>query len=48
LPVVNQNGYIYPTVYPYVDFEEQKFIWDEDSQYFVYNNNPNGQAEVWH
>lgn len=48
LPVVNQNGYIYPTIYPYVDFEEQKFIWDEDSQYFVYNNNPNGQAEVWH
>ena len=48
LPVVNQNGYIYPTIYPYVDFEEQKFIWDEDSQYFVYNNNPNWQAEVWH
>ena len=48
LPVVNQNGYIYPTIYPYVDFEEQKFIWDENSQYFVYNNNPNWQAEVWH
>ena len=48
LPVVNQNWYIYPTIYPYVDFEEQKFIWDDESQYFVYNNNPNWQAEIWH
>ena len=48
LPVVNQNWYIYPTIYPYVDFEEQKFIWDEENQYFVYNNNPNWQAEIWH
>ena len=38
LPVVNQNWYIFPTIYPYVDFEEQKFIWDDDSKYFVYNN----------
>ena len=48
LPVVNQDWYIYPTIYPYVDFEEQKFIWDEESKYFVYNNNPNWQAEIWH
>lgn len=48
LPVVNQEWYIFPTIYPYVDFEEQKFIWDEDSKYFVYNNNPNWQAEIWH
>jgi hypothetical protein len=38
--VVNQDGYIYPTVYPYVDFEEQKFIWNEKTGYFVYNDNP--------
>ncbi len=48
LPVVNQNWYIYPTIYPYVDFEEQKFIWDDETKYFVYNNNPNWQAEIWH
>ena len=48
LPVVNQDWYIFPTIYPYVDFEEQKFIWDESSKYFVYNNNPNWQAEIWH
>ena len=48
LPVVNQDGYIYPTVYPYVDFEEQKFIWNDKTKYFVYNDNPNWQAEIWH
>ena len=48
LPVVNQDWYIFPTIYPYVDFDEQKFIWDENSKYFVYNNNPNWQAEIWH
>jgi hypothetical protein len=40
LPVVNQDGFIYPTIYPYVDFEKQKFIWDDDIKYFVYNNKP--------
>ena len=48
LPVVNQDGYVFPTVYPYVDFEDQKYIWDEDSQYFVPNDNPAWQAEIWH
>ena len=48
LPVVNQNWYIFPTIYPYVDFEEQKFIRDEESKYFVYNNNSKWQAEIWH
>ena len=48
LPVVNQDGFIYPTVYPYVDFDEQKFIWDDDLKYFVYNDNPKWQPEVWH
>ena len=48
LPVVNQDWYIFPTVYPYVDFENQKYIRDEASQYFVPNDNPWWQAEIWH
>jgi len=48
LPVVNQDSYVFPTVFPYVDFENQKYIWDEDSQYFVPNWNPWWQAEIWH
>jgi hypothetical protein len=31
-----------------VDFEEQEFIYDANKQFFVYNDNPNGQAEIWH
>lgn len=48
LPVVNQNWYIFPTVYPYVDFEDQKYVWDPVSEYFVSNDNPSWQAEIWH
>ena len=48
LPVVNQNWYIFPTVYPYVDFEDQKYVWDSDSEYFVPNGNSAWQAEIWH
>lgn len=48
LPVVENNGYIYPSIYPYVDFEHQQFIYNTKKKFFVYNNNPNGQAEIWH
>ena len=48
LPVINQDGYVFPSVYPYVDFENQKYVRDADSQYFVPNGNPNWQAEIWH
>ena len=48
LPVVNQDWYIFPTVYPYVDFENQKYIWDPSSKYFVPNWNLWWQAEIWH
>ena len=48
LPVVNQDWYIFPTVYPYVDFENQKYIWDSETEYFVPNGNPAWQAEIWH
>ena len=48
LPVVNQDGYIFPTVYPYVDFENQKYVWDDNSKYFVPNGNVDWQAEIWH
>lgn len=48
LPVVQDKGFVYPSIYPYVDFEKQKFIYDFHTQFFVPNNNPNGQAEIWH
>lgn len=48
LPVINQNGYFFPSIYPYVDFIEQKYIWDEEQQFFIPNNNTAWQAEIWH
>ena len=48
LPVVEQNGFIYPSIYPYVDFEHQQFVYNANQDYFVYNNVPNGQPEIWH
>ena len=48
LPVVNQDWYIFPTVYPYVDFENQKYIWDTDIEYFVPDDKPEWQAEIRH
>lgn len=48
LPVINLNGYIFPSIYPYVDFREQKYVYDPLSGYFVSNEGQLGQAEVWH
>lgn len=48
LPVIQDNGYMYPSIFPYVDFEKQQFVFDQNKNFFVPNNNPNGQAEIWH
>lgn len=48
LPVVQNNGFVYPSIFPYVDFEQQEFIYDTNKKFFVYNDNPNGQAEIRH
>ncbi|MDR0650297.1 MAG: hypothetical protein LBG59_02580 [Candidatus Peribacteria bacterium] len=48
LPVINQDGYIFPSIYPYVDFVEQKYLRDPTDQYFIPNGNEKGQAEIWH
>ena len=48
LPVINQEGYIFPSIYPYVDFIDQKYLRDPVDEYFVPGKNPNGQAEVRH
>ena len=47
LPVVLDNGYMYPSIYPYVDFEKQQFVFDQTKNFFI-PNKKNGQAEIWH
>lgn len=48
LPVINQNGYLFPSIYPYVDFIDQKYIWDDEEKFFIPNWNNAWQAEIWH
>ncbi len=48
LPIINQNWFIYPSIFPYVDFENQEYIYNKNTNYFEYNNNPNWQAEIRH
>jgi len=48
LPVVESDGFVYPSIYPYVDFEDQQFIYSQANDFFVYNNIPSAQPELWH
>ena len=46
LPVVNDNGAIFPTILPYTDFVDPKYYRDPSTQFFVPNNVPKSQAEI--
>ena len=46
-PVVKYSDYIFPSIYPYVDFLDQKYLWNEWEWYFT-QAKQNGQAEIWH
>ena len=47
LPVLKYQDYIFPSVYPYVDFLEQKYTWNEHEGFFTQNKD-SWQAEIWH
>ena len=46
-PVVKYSDYVFPSIYPYVDFLDQKYLWNEWEWYFT-QTKQNGQAEIWH
>ena len=48
LPVVNDNGAIFPTILPYTDFDDPKFYRDAKIQYFLPNGVAKAQPEVRH
>jgi hypothetical protein len=37
LPVIKYQNYIFPSIYPYTDFIDQKYIRDEAQGYFIQN-----------
>jgi len=30
MPVIQDNGFVYPSIFPYVDFENQEFVYDNN------------------
>ncbi|GEM_PF-2584630 len=48
LPVVEKEGNLWPTVFPYVDFEDPVYEWDYEKERFVFKGGATHQPEVWH
>lgn len=47
LPVINENTYIYPSIYPYTDLEKPTYLHDENSTYFVPQEKGDHKADIW-
>jgi len=48
LPVVNDDWYIFPTIYPYTDLLKPAYIWDKNHQFFEKNEITDRIPELWH
>lgn len=50
LPMVEKDGTNFPSVYPYVDFDDKVFVYDKSSDQYSYNQENDGieSAEIWH
>lgn len=49
LPVVNKNGNRFVSVFPYTDFDDPYYIFDQESGDFVVNvSSQDHNAEIWH
>ncbi len=48
MPVINDNWFIFPSIYPYVDLEEQKYLRNKDTTFFVPNDKPDSKPELRH
>lgn len=47
LPVVSRDWYYYPTIYPYTDFIDKKFVFNEVSKFFEYHEINDWKPEIW-
>jgi hypothetical protein len=47
LPVINDQGTIFPSILPYTDFDDPKYYRDPNTEFFIPNNVPKAQAEIW-
>ncbi|MCF7830457.1 hypothetical protein K9M41_00455 [Candidatus Gracilibacteria bacterium] len=47
LPIVEKNGNFWPTIFPYLDFEDPVYQWDPAKERFVFQGG-NHEPEIWH
>lgn len=47
LPVVDKNGNLWPTIFPYTDFENPTYEWDLEQDRFVFRGGDH-EPEIWH
>lgn len=48
LPVVKRESFIFPSIFPYVDFKDKRFVYDYSTNYFEYVGNDSSTPEIWH
>ena len=48
LPVVEKNGNLWPSVFPYTDFYDLNYEWDPEAERFSYTTGGNMASEIWH
>lgn len=48
LPVVKRDWYVFPSIYPYVDFVDKKFVYNNSTKYFELNTEDWNGPEIWH
>ncbi len=51
IPVVDSWDGSFPTVYPYVDFVDKKFLYNENAKRYIFSDNENQtpvEPEIWH
>lgn len=48
LPVVDKEGKLHATPFPYTDFEEPSYFWDTNKDRFVWQSGGDEQPEIWH
>lgn len=50
IPMVEKDGANFPSLYPYVDFDDKVFIYNNKSEQYSFNEEDNGveSAEIWH
>ena len=46
LPVIKENGYIYPSIYPYTDLEKPTYVYDDASTYFIPQDKGDHKADI--